>query len=254
MSYDLTEQLREWDYQPGQVVARKFKGDDGIMKIQLRVDLGILQMNAEGRPDGRRPLGQATWYDVMKQRLARAREENNGAPGRFHLNSEDCVRLQQECIQYHHRYICLFQLEDFRAVIRDCNRNLEVFEFVAEHAASEELAWSLLQFVPQMYMMRTRARGSSFLKRKKYERAIDGIEEGIADLESFYRDNGREEAIDSSHELASLRVWLDDVRLKRPLSEVEKLRRALDQAIQVEDYEQAARVRDELRKLESSES
>ena len=44
MTFDLTEMLQDWDYKPGQVVARRFQGKDGE-KIQLRVDLGILQMN-----------------------------------------------------------------------------------------------------------------------------------------------------------------------------------------------------------------
>ena len=51
MTFDLTEMLQDWDYKPGQVVARRFQGKDGE-KIQLRVDLGILQMNVLGRPAG----------------------------------------------------------------------------------------------------------------------------------------------------------------------------------------------------------
>ena len=57
MNFDISHLLEHWDYQPGQVVVRKFVGKDGQEKIQLRVDLGILQMNAHGRPDGKRPLG-----------------------------------------------------------------------------------------------------------------------------------------------------------------------------------------------------
>lgn len=250
----MTELLQEWDYQPGQVAARRFQGEDGQEKIQLRVDLGILQMNAEGRPDGKRPLGQPSWFDVQKQRLERIREEHDGDDGDYRLNPEDCAKLQQECIQYHHRYICMFQLEDFGAVIKDCDRNLEVFEFVSKYAANEELAWSLLQFVPQLLMMRARAQGTAQLKRKRHDKAISVIEEGILELESFYRDNGKEESIEVSNELHSLRHWLADVRLKRPLSEVEKLQRELDAAIQVEDYEKAAEVRDQLRKIETSET
>jgi tetratricopeptide (TPR) repeat protein len=254
MSHDLSQLLRDWDYQPGQVAARRFSGDDGREKLQLRVDLGVLQMNAEGRPDGKRPLGQDSWFAVFQGRLERHRADNSGEPDGFELAGEDCAKLQQECIQYHHRYICYFQLEDFAGVQRDCERNLEVFQFVAEYAESEELAWSLLQFVPQLLMMRTRAKGSAALKRKRFDRAIVAIEEGLADLEAFYRDNGREDLLEQSGEINSLRQWLDDVRNKRPLTEREKLQRALDEAIQLEDYEKAAAVRDQLRKLQASES
>src|SRR5712692_5625204 len=57
MNFDISHLLAQWDYQPGQVVVRKFMGNDGVEKVQLRVDMGLLQMNATGRPDGKRPLG-----------------------------------------------------------------------------------------------------------------------------------------------------------------------------------------------------
>ncbi len=253
MSIDLSALLQDWDYQPGQVAARRFQGDDGQEKIQLRVDLGILQMNAQGRPDGKRPLGHESWFHVFQHRLNLHREQEEGDESGFVLGSEECGKLQQECIQYHHRYICFFQLEDFTAVQRDCERNLTVFQFVAEHAATEELAWSLLQFTPQLLMMRTRARGMSALKRSRHDRAIRVIEEGLNDLEEFYHDNGRDELAENSGEIGSLRHWLEEVRQRRPLSELEKLQHELDEAVRVEDYEKAAGLRDQIRKLQTSE-
>ncbi|MFM7103197.1 MAG: UvrB/UvrC motif-containing protein [Verrucomicrobiota bacterium] len=251
MNHDLSGLLRDWEYQPGQVVARRFTGEDGTDKIQLRVDLGVLQMNVAGRPDGKRPMGQETWFDVIRQRLEEHREEHDGDDAEFVLTPEDLTRLQQECIQFHHRYICFFQLGDYAAVARDCERNMEVFQFVAHYAATAEAAWSLLQFLPQLILMRTRARGSSQLKRRRFEKAIETIEASLNELEEFYREHEREDLLEGSGEIHSLRQWLEEVRHRKPLSEVEKLRRALAEAIRTEDYEAAARVRDELRKLES---
>ena len=48
MRHDLTKFLLKWDYQPGELRVRRFKGRDGRQKIQLRVDLGVLQMEADG--------------------------------------------------------------------------------------------------------------------------------------------------------------------------------------------------------------
>ena len=252
MKFDISELLTGWDYQPGQVVARRFVGEDGKEKVQLRVDLGVLQMNSEGRPDGKRPMGHDSWYDFHLDRLVKHQAEHGEEKG-FSLDAEACGRLQQEAIQYHHRYICFFQLEDFSLVERDCDRNLAVFEFVAEYAKGQELAWSLLQFVPQLLMMRTRARGTSQLKRKNASAACKGIEEGIEEIEDFFRDNEREDLLENSGELASLRHWLGEIRARRPLSALEKLQRQLDEAIQAEDYEKAARVRDEMKKHQASE-
>ncbi len=253
MSFDISELLANWDYQPGQVVARRFKGKDGTEKVQLRVDLGILQMNAEGRPDGKRPLGHESWFDFQQDRLRQHREDNDGDDEEFALDSEACAKLQQESIQYHHRYICYFQLEDFKAVERDCERNLQLFEFAAEFAETDELAWSLLQFAPQLLMIRTRARGTAALRKKRFTAAIKAIEEGIEELESFYRENEREDLLENSGEISSLRGWMSEVQQKKPLSELEKLQRALDEAIQVEDYEKAAQVRDQMKKLSASD-
>jgi hypothetical protein len=157
MNFDISHILEQWDYQPGQVVVRKFRGKDGLEKIQLRVDLGILQMNLLGRPDGKRPFAHESLFEHYQAQLEKFRDTHAGSDADFDLKSDDCSRLQQEAIQYHHRYICLFQLGDFEGVVRDTERNLKVFDFVEEYAASDELAWSLQQFRPQLVMMRCRA-------------------------------------------------------------------------------------------------
>src|SRR5881275_582473 len=142
MNFDISNLLENWDYQPGQIVVRRFTGRDGQEKIQLRVDLGLLQMNAEGRPDGKRPFGHTSLLEYYQARLYKHVAAHNGSDEDFELKAEDCAKLQLETLQYHHRYICLLQLEDYPAVIRDAERNLAVFEFVAKHAANEDLAWS----------------------------------------------------------------------------------------------------------------
>jgi len=249
MNYDLTELLQEWEYKQGQVVARRFQGKDGE-KIQLRVDLGILQMNAEGRPDGKKPLGHESWFHVYRKRAGNPNADPApGAIREFSLGTEECSRLQQEAIQYHHRYICFFQLRDFEAVERDCARNLEVFTFVDTFAENDDVAWGLVQFTPQLLMMRTRARSESRLTAKEHRSAITAVEEGLAAIEEFYRENEREDLMEQSGELQSLRHRLEELRKQPPEDELERLRMDLAEAIRLEDYERAAAVRDRLRKL-----
>jgi excinuclease UvrABC helicase subunit UvrB len=139
-------------------------------------------------------------------------------------------------------------------VERDCDRNLRVFEFVAEYAETDELAWSVLQFAPQLLMMRTRARGTAAVKRKRFAEAVRVVEEGIDELEAFYRDNERDDLLENSGEISSLRSWLEEVRQRKPLTPLEKLQRALDEAISIEDYERAAQVRDQMRRLQAPKS
>src|SRR5262245_41710245 len=107
MDYDISHLLDDWDYQPGQVVVRKFTSKEGKEKIQLRVDLGVLQMNAEGRPDGKRPFGHVSLLEYYQARLYKHLAANGGSDEGFTLKAEDCAKLQLEWLQFHHRYICL---------------------------------------------------------------------------------------------------------------------------------------------------
>lgn len=252
MNFDISHLLEQWDYQPGEVAVRKFTTKAGEEKIQLRVDLGLLQMNAVGRPDGKRPFGHESLLQHYQARLDHHRRTHAGGAEGFVLKADDCARLQQEAIQYHHRYICLFQLEEYEGVIRDTGRNLEVFRFVSDHAESDELAWSLQQFCPQLLMMRIRARGMTALRDDKHAEAVGVIEEGLEEIRAFYRSHSRQDLMEQSGEIQSIESWLQEVQAKRPLSEREKLEHALDEAVRQENYEKAARVRDALRNLKTS--
>jgi hypothetical protein len=249
MSYDISALLDQWDYQPGQVVVRKFRGRDGVEKIQLRVDLGLLQMNAKGRPDGKRPFGHESLLEHYQEQLERFRREHASDDKSFRLTPEDCGKLQQEAIQYHHRYICLFQLEEFENVIHDAERNLKAFDFVQRYAGAEDLAWSLQQFRPQLLMMRVRARGAIALKDNRYEEADRIVEEGLEEIRQFYREHDRQDLLEISGELQSLEMWLQEIQSKRPMTPREKLESALNEAVRNENYEEAARVRDALRRM-----
>src|SRR6266581_1176937 len=94
MDFDISHLLAQWDYQPGQVVVRKFLAKDGREKIQLRVDLGLLQMNAEGRPDGKRPFGYPSLFDYFQARLFKYVAAHNGSDEGFKLKAEECAKLQ----------------------------------------------------------------------------------------------------------------------------------------------------------------
>ncbi len=252
MNFDISHLLDSWVYQAGQIVVRKIKGKDAREKIQLRVDLGLLQMNAVGRPDGKQPFGHESLMEHFQSRLQKYRSEHDGSEEGFRLTAEDCAKLQQEAIQYHHRYICLFQLKDYDGVMRDTERNMGVFDFVERFAEHPELAWALQQLRPQLLMMRIRAVGAKEIDAGNFEPAIASVENGLEDIRNFYREHGRADLIDTSGEIHSLEGWIHELRTSRPLSEREKLEHALQEAVRREDYERAAAVRDALKSLEKS--
>jgi hypothetical protein len=263
MKHDISRLLDTWEYKPGQVLVRRFAAKDGTEKIQLRLDLGLLQMNAEGRPDGKRPLGHESFFHHLVSQLEKHRAANDGSDEEFVLSGEDCARLQQEAIQYHHRYICFYQLGDYAAVVRDAERNLEVFDFVDEFAETDDLSWALQQFRPQLLLMLTRARGMIALEKKEFAATAREVEAGIAAIREFFNAFDRPELANQSGEITSLEQWLENLRHNREkreakpepeppqLSERQKLERALQDAVSREDYEQAARVRDALKNLKA---
>ena len=247
MNFDISNLLENWDYQPGQIIVRKLTGRDGQEKIQLRVDLGLLQMNAEGRPDGKRPMGHPSLFEYQESRLKKHMDEHGGDDN-FRLKPDDCAKLQLEALQFHHRYICLLELQDYEAVIRDTSRNLAVFNFVARYAESEELAWALQQFRPQLLLIQVRAKAGKKLAAKRHRDAIQEIERGISEIKQFYTEVGRSE-IEPSTEAQYLQTWMNEISSARPLSKREKLELALNEAVRQENYEKAAEVRDKLRNL-----
>ena len=135
MSLDLNTILKDWPHESGAIKVRKVLGLDGREKLQLRIDLGVLQMEMSGRPDGVRPNGCESLLAYHQQRANRAEEKGET----YDLTPEQCSELQQEGIQYYHRYLSLFQINEFAGVVRDTQRNLDLFSFVTEHTDREEL-------------------------------------------------------------------------------------------------------------------
>ena len=69
MERDLTELLNEWPFEPGKINVRLIRGADGEPLIQVRLDLGFLQMRSEGRPDGVSPNGFGSLLEYQEARL-----------------------------------------------------------------------------------------------------------------------------------------------------------------------------------------
>ncbi len=250
MSLDLNTLLNEWPHEPGAIKVRKILGLDGREKLQLRIDLGMLQMEMTGRPDGHRPHNCESLLQYHQRRAATAEARGDG----YELTTEECNELQQEGIQYYHRYLSLFQINEFPAVIRDTQRNLDLFDFVAGHTEREEVAWSFQQFRPYVLMMNTRAKASILLSDGKFGDAMREIEYGRDRIEEFFQQSTFPEMAQKSSEIAFLDEWLEEVRSKRPLSKLEIMQREMEVAIKDEMYERAAELRDAIKRLKTADS
>lgn len=245
VSKDISRVLAGWDYEPGAINVRKVAGADGREKLQMRLDLGLLQMEITGRPDGRRPHDRESFLDYFEE-LLKDYEQENGSTLGFQLSAEQCQELRDEAVMYYHRYLSLFILGDFHAVIRDTARNLRVLDLCGEFGSDEHDRLVLEQYRPYIIMMNTRAAASLEFKDAHFQRALDTVRDGLDRIREFFVRFGQQEAFDKSNEVKILKRFAKDIRRKLPVDPIDKLQSRLNKAIEREDYEKAAKLRDEI--------
>jgi hypothetical protein len=252
MNYDIGDLLDSWPFDPDEFTARRIKARDGTEKIQIRIDMGILQLEVEGRPDGQRPQeceSLLDYYGGLAEEHRREQEQKEGGGEPYVLDEDACEDLFQEAWQYYHRYLSLFYLEEYDGVIRDTDHNLAIFDLVQGHADSDEIKWYFEQYYPHAIMMQARAKGMLALAAEDYRAALGCVREGIERIEGFVEEWEGEVAEDDFPELSFLREWYEELEKDRPLSQREQLERDLRRAVEAENFEEAARLRDKLQTM-----
>jgi hypothetical protein len=256
MSEDLSRILDGWQYVPDEILVRIVEGDDGRQKIQMRIDLGVLQMEMDGRPDGTRPEGCESWLDHYEQKQ-RKHDRSHPDTAAFQLEDEDCARLWHEGVQYYHRYLSFWHLGLYDLCARDTRRNLRLFAFVRSHANDERHAMQFDQWRPYVTMMHARSAATPLIEKQDYAAGLKAIEEGIDAIRDFLDEYSQSHRAEECAELGSLERWRDEIlarearaREAQPKSAAEVLRQQLETAIADEAFEKAARLRDEIRRLQ----
>ncbi len=272
MDHDITPLLEEWPFEPGSINVRVIKGIDNEPKIQVRLDLGIIQMTTTGRPDGKQPFGFPSLLEYFEHRLDEWQmldpenraapegesvgigEEDDDAtsentPDEFRLSPEECQALREEAAQYYHRYVALLVLEDYEGVIRDTTRNLRVADLCRDYAEEESDRTVLEQVRPYILMMRARACASQALEDDEPKAAVLAIDEGIEAIRAHFESLGEPDEFDESREVEMLRAMREALVPKLPVSQKAELRERLEEAIRKENYELAAILRNELRMM-----
>lgn len=262
---DISRIVNDWPYDADETMVRIIRGVDGKEKIQLRLELGLMQMELDGRPDGRLIEGTESWlaYFVAEQGRHDA-EHPDGKP--FQLEPEDCKKLLQEGVQYYHRYISFWRLERYELCARDTGRNLKLFEFVRRFARRERDKLEFDQWRPHVTMMRTRAIATPLIELDDTEAAVRVIKHGIEAIEQFLKDYGQEDRAADCQELVHLERWRDELTGEAkgdpkqltaeelPKSPLNRLREELEEAITQERYEDAASLRDQIARLRGKPS
>ncbi|NIA06118.1 MAG: hypothetical protein GWP14_00515 [Actinobacteria bacterium] len=253
MDYDISQILRKWKHKSGEVTVRCIAGRDGRPKIQMRLDLGLLQMEQDGRPDGRRPHGCESLLEYYLGRLDRYKMINGVEIG-FELSKEQCETLREESVMYYYRYLSLFIMGRYHQVVRDTNHNLAVFDLCRKCASRKVDRFALEKYRPYVLMMNTRAQAQLDIDRGNSADALQTCQMGIESIADFFKQMSRPELAENSSELAILQALREDIQRKIPPDPAKVLHADLAKAIAGEQYEKAAELRDRLRHLNGPNS
>ena len=248
MNHDITPIIAGWEFNPDELRVRTITALDGSEKIQMRIDLGLLQMELLGRPDGDRPHGHESLLEYHESRARMAADAGKD----YVLDPAACNQLMREGLQYYHRYLSAFHLHKYDVVVRDTERNLRLFAFVVQHASRQRDKLEFDRYRPYVIMMRARARALQALKDADFAQALREIDDGIGRIRQFLREYQQADNEAECAELGFLVRWRREVENERPAGPVERLEQQLELAISLEDYEEAARIRDQIKALQKT--
>jgi len=212
------------------------------------VDLGLLQMEIDGRPDGRRPHGFDSLLAYHRHALDEY-ERRNGTTLGFELSPEECRAIGDEMNMYYQRYLCYFVLEEFDHVERDTGFSLAVIDLCRDFGEEQADRVRFAPLRPYVTMMHARAKVYQALAESASRTAVAHIDFGLNEIREHFERYERADAYASSAEVKFLEALRDEVAARLPEDALARLRRELTDALKEERYEEAARLRDEIASL-----
>ncbi len=245
---DISAAMAGWSFHPGQINVRLIRGRNNKTKIQVRLELGVLQMELSGRPDGKRPHNLRSELDYQSGRLNRYMRTHSSADG-FTLSARDCQALRQESALFYHRYLSMFILGRYTAVIRDTQHNLDVLDICHKYGGTPRDREYLEQYRPYILMMQGRARGMLALESGFAKTAIAYLRGTLKKIVAAY---GRPDAR-KSMEVQTILAMMRDIRRQLPPDPRVELHKQLQRALSHERYEEAASLRDQLMALHTAD-
>ena len=183
--HDIDFIFGEWPYQPGVISARIVQTRDGREVLQMRIEMGLLQMETKGRPDGERPGGFDTYLEWIKSQV-------EGAETPVQLTEEQCSEIDREFLQFYHRRICCLALREFDRAVADADHTLGLMDFVREHSPDDQWTTSHERYRAFVYFHRTQAAALAVLERSGPEAAIEEINTGLQQLRQLFATVGAE--------------------------------------------------------------
>jgi UvrB/uvrC motif len=248
MRQDIDGAMKGWSYELDTVQARIVKAGGGRDVLQMRLDLGVLQMELNDRPDGTRPHSFPTYFDYLKSKSTAAELAGKA----FTLNIEHCNEADREFMQYYQRRICWLSLGEFGRAVTDANHTLAFMDFVRDHSPSEDYTAAHEQYRGFVLFHRTQAEAAGLAENGDPPAAIAALKRGTEQIRQFLADHASDEDDDDADNdpmLAQLASLEKQIRQRHKLRDT--LEEQLAKAVADEDYERAAKIRDRIRESTS---
>ncbi len=237
--HDIDFILCHWPFKPGVIAARLVRAGDGREVLQMRIEMGLLQMEVTGRPDGEHPGGADTCLDWLRE-LVRV----EGAS--FVLSKEQCTEIDREFLQFYHRRICCLALRQFARAVADAGYTLALMDFVAAYSPNPQWTLAHEQYRPFVLFHRIQAAALLKLQESGPEEAIETINQGLEQMREVFAKFGAEEQFNQDELVGQLAVMKESLREEYRVGKT--LAEQLADAVAAEEYERAARLRDEIAK------
>jgi excinuclease UvrABC helicase subunit UvrB len=126
---------------------------------------------------------------------------------------------------------------------------LRLFDFVHQYAAREEDQNYLEKWRPYIVRMNAAASALMTLDKGAHDQALEIVNAGIDRIETLEELEDETFKFEKGRSLTVLRDLAAQIQQTRPVSAVERLERQLRRAIDRQEFERAAELRDRLREL-----
>lgn len=242
MRQDIDSALKGWEHKPGLLQARIINAKDGREVLQMRLDLGILQMELSDRPDGTRPHSFATFFDYLKSKSLAAELAGKA----FTINEEQAQESDREFMQFYQRRICWLALGEYGRAVTDADHTLAFMDFVRDHSPSDAFTEAHEQYRGFVLFHRAQAQAAALAEDDDAEGAVNALRRGAEQIRAFLTSSAEDGEVEADPMLTQLANLEDEIRQKHGVKFT--LEEQLAQAVEKEDYETAARLRDRIRR------
>jgi UvrB/uvrC motif len=238
MKRHLDDLLADWPHDATSSTpnVRMVTGKDGRDLLQMRVDMGILQLETTGRPDGEQ-------FEGFESVLEYLRNEQLQDTDRI-LTEEECNEVDREFMQFYHRRMCWLRLQFYHRAVMDADHTLQLMDLSDRMSPDEEWSGTHEQYRPFVLFHRTQAAALGALEDNSAEEAVQEINIGLETIRQFFVKYEAEEHFDTDELVVRLVELRESLRSEYAVGRT--LKEQLAEAVALEQYELAAKIRDEL--------